>query len=95
VKLAASARRNVYRTQPTHEQAYWLELIRESADPEHAVGLKVGSRYTLAGEHIAPTGLPTRAWRSARFRIHKRLGLSTVVPARIRIRRYQRFKGSR
>jgi glycosyltransferase involved in cell wall biosynthesis len=34
IKLPASYRRNVYRTRPCHEQALWLERIRNAADPE-------------------------------------------------------------
>ena len=94
VKLAATSRRNVYRTRPTHEQEYWLARIRESDDPERAIGAHVGASYDLAGDRVGSVPLPTRAWRSVRFRVRKRLGLSTSLRARTRIRRGQRFKGS-
>jgi hypothetical protein len=37
IKLPASYRRNVYRTRPCHEQAHWLERIRNAADPEATI----------------------------------------------------------
>jgi glycosyltransferase involved in cell wall biosynthesis len=95
VKLAAAERRNVYRVRPTHEQEYWLRQIRESDDAERAVGAHVGEPYHLAGHRMAPVGVPTRAWRSVRFRVRKRLGLPTGVPATTMNRRRQRFKGVR
>jgi hypothetical protein len=55
----------------------------------------VGASYDLAGDRVEPVGLPTRAWRSVRFRVRKRLGLSTGLRAKTRIRRAQRFKGVR
>lgn len=93
VKLNAIERHNVYRDRPTHEQAYWLAQIREADDPERAIGAHVGRPYQLAGDRVAPLGLHTRAWRSAQYRLRKRLGLSTR--AKTRIRRGQRFKGVR
>jgi glycosyltransferase involved in cell wall biosynthesis len=93
VKLNAIERHNVYRDRPTHEQAYWLAQIREADDPERAIGAHVGRPYHLAGDRVAPLGLHTRAWRSAQYRLRKRLGLSTR--AKTRISRGQRFKGVR
>jgi glycosyltransferase involved in cell wall biosynthesis len=98
VKLAAGERRGVYRTKPTNEQAYWLAQIRATDDPEGAIGAHVGRPYHLAGDLArdrAPVGLHERAWRSARYRLRKRLGLSTGFSARTSIRLDQRFKGSR
>ena len=37
IKLAAGERHNVYRTRPTHEQAYWLAEIQAAEDPERAI----------------------------------------------------------
>jgi glycosyltransferase involved in cell wall biosynthesis len=37
VKIAASSRPGVYRNRPWHEQAYWLQRIRESDDPEETM----------------------------------------------------------
>jgi glycosyltransferase involved in cell wall biosynthesis len=93
VKLNAIERHNVYRTRPTHEQAYWLAQIREADDPERAIGAHAGRPYHLAGDRVAPLGLHTRSWRSAQYRLRKRLGLSTQ--AKTRISRGQRFKGVR
>ncbi len=36
IKLAAAQRRDVYRTRPSHEQAYWTSRILAAADPERA-----------------------------------------------------------
>jgi glycosyltransferase involved in cell wall biosynthesis len=94
IKLAASERRNVYRIRPTHEQAYWLAEIRATDDPERAITAHVGRPYELADDLLRSISLPARAWRSARYRTRKLLGL-TEVPARTRIRRQQRFKGVR
>ena len=94
VKLAAGERRNVYRTRPTHEQAYWLEQIRAADEPEHVIGAHEGRPYDLAGDPLKPMGLRERAWRSARYRLRKRLGLPSVG-AQTAIRRLQRIKGLR
>lgn len=101
VKLSAGERRDVYRTRPTHEQAYWLAQIRDADDPERAITAHVGRAYGPAGydladdSAIAPVGLHQRVWRSARYRVRKRLGLTTALPAKTRIRSQQRFKGVR
>src|SRR5690242_18985511 len=50
IKLAAGERRNVYRTRPSHEQAYWLEEIRATDDAELAISARVGRPYELADE---------------------------------------------
>jgi len=93
VKLAAAERRDVYRTRPTHEQAYWLAQIR-TEDPERTISAHIGRNYDRAGDPVGvPIGLPRRAWRSARYRLRKGLGLSTTGDASARHRRNQRFKG--
>jgi glycosyltransferase involved in cell wall biosynthesis len=99
IKLTASKRRNVYRTRPTHEQAYWLAQIRAADDPERAIAAHVGRPYDLAGDRVAPIGLHAHAWRSAQYRLRnwprKWFGLSTGIPAKTQIRRMRRFKGLR
>ena len=98
IKLTASKRRNVYRTQPTHEQAYWLAEIRAADDPERAISAHIGRPHDLAGARTAhdagrAVGLPVRAWRSAKFRVRKRLGAPRRVTAQRSLRRSRRFKG--
>jgi hypothetical protein len=93
IKITASNRRNVYRTQPTHEQAYWLGQIRATDDPERAIGAHVGRSYDLAGDRVATVGLHARAWRSARYKLRKRLGLPTAVKAKTQFRRMRRYRG--
>jgi glycosyltransferase involved in cell wall biosynthesis len=94
IKLTAGERHDVYRTRPTHEQAYWLEQIRAAEEPERALGAHLGRPYDLAGERVmVPIGLPRRAWRSARWHIRKRLGFPTRFKAKTRIRHNRRFEG--
>jgi glycosyltransferase involved in cell wall biosynthesis len=93
VKLSASQRRNVYRARPTHEQEYWLAQIRSADDPERAMCSHLGRYYALAGDRVPPPGLAERAWRSARHRLRKGLGLSTDFSAESQIRRNRRLKG--
>jgi glycosyltransferase involved in cell wall biosynthesis len=100
IKLTASKRRNVYRTRPTHEQAYWLAQIRAADDPERAIAAHIGRPHDVAGARAAPQarevgGLHTRAWRSAKFRLRKRLRSPRRVTATARVRRDKRFKGLR
>ena len=93
VKFSAQARRDVYRTRPTFEQEHWLRVIREAPDPEAAMLATVGLPHDLAGEaHELALPLPTRAWRSVRFRA-ARLGLPTALRASVRYRDFRRFKG--
>ena len=92
IKIAASNRRNVYRTRPTHEQAYWLGQVRAADDPERAIEEHVGRSYDLAGDRV-DVGLHTRAWRSARYRVRKRLGLPPQVKAKTQFRRMRRYRG--
>ncbi len=96
IKLAADERHNIYQTRPTHEQAYWLAEIRAAEDPDRAVTAHIDRPYDLAGDPIPRSArLHVRAWRSARYRIRKRLGLTNDVSARTRLRRKQRFEGLR
>jgi glycosyltransferase involved in cell wall biosynthesis len=90
IKLSAAERHNVYRTKPTHEQAYWQAQIRAAADPEHAIGEHVGRPYRLAGRRSG-----RRALQVASFRLRKSLGLATQVDATTAMRRKRRFKGLR
>jgi glycosyltransferase involved in cell wall biosynthesis len=48
VKLPASKRRDVYRTHPCHEQAYWLGRIRAADDPEATLRAACGEQYIYA-----------------------------------------------
>jgi glycosyltransferase involved in cell wall biosynthesis len=94
VKLAAGTRRDCYRLRPTHEQAYWLEQIRSTDDPEGLVAAHEGRLSELAGDPMKPMGLHRRAWRYARYKTRKRLGLRSDG-AEVEIRRLQRLKGLR
>jgi glycosyltransferase involved in cell wall biosynthesis len=94
VKLESSKRSNLYRIRPTHEQAYWLGLIRNADDPASALRAHIDRPYELADDSVVPLSFPTRIWRSAHYRVRKQLGL-TPIKARTRIRRAQRFKGLR
>lgn len=51
VKLPAGVRRDVYRDRPHHEQAQWLEAIRQADDPEAAV------QAGIDAERRGPTSL--------------------------------------
>ncbi len=63
VKLPAIARRNVYRTRPSHEQALWEARIRAAEDPE---------RDLLAFERDdRSASLGGRAVRSLRYRTQR------------------------
>jgi len=93
VKLPASLRRDVYRTRPVHEQAYWLDRIRAAPDPEadlvaasnepYALGLERRERWT--------TGTERWAW-GVRIRVRRLLGRPTMTSAE-RHRVGRRFKG--
>jgi glycosyltransferase involved in cell wall biosynthesis len=90
VKLSATARRDVYRTRPFVEQAWWVDLIRSSPDPSAAVREAADRPYPLA-DAAQSAGL--RGWQRARWgvitRWHRLLGrprLSAVE--RMRIRRH-------
>lgn len=91
LKFGASARRNVYREKPCHEQAAWLARIRSEPDLETTV--LVNLAFSLArflsptiGQRLLrvlrnPSLLPAGIWR----RISSRKGQA--------IRRTLRFKG--
>lgn len=97
VKLPAAVRAGVYRTQPQHEQAYWLHRIRTASDPEASIQaagsepyvLGRGSRTVAIRERL--THFPAR--RSARVALG-RLGVPPVLTsAEGRRRRRRRYKG--
>jgi glycosyltransferase involved in cell wall biosynthesis len=48
VKIPAASRRGVYKQRPSHEQAYWLERIRNSDDPEREIVQAAEQEYVLA-----------------------------------------------
>jgi glycosyltransferase involved in cell wall biosynthesis len=77
VKLPASKRRGVYRTRPFHEQAYWLQRIREADDPEASLRAACNERYVHA----------------QRRRLRLRRSGTTLATADQRRRRVRRFKG--
>jgi len=94
VKFAASTRRDVYRTRPSFEQEHFLRVIREAREPEITMLATVGGPNDAPGPADKPAlPLPTRAWRSVRFRARRRLGLPTALPASVRHRDTRRFKG--
>lgn len=78
VKLPASKRRDVYRLRPCHEQAYWLQRIREAEDPESMASAACHVPYVFAQR------VP---WRPSR-RPPK-----NVAGGEERRRRNRRFKG--
>lgn len=64
VKLSATARRDVYRTRPFVEQAWWVDLIRSSPDPTATVREAAGRPYPLA-DIEQPSHL--RGWQRVRW----------------------------
>ncbi len=54
VKLSATDRQDVYRDRPSFEQAWWLELIRTSPDPEAAVVEAARQPYPFADVRRRP-----------------------------------------
>ncbi len=93
IKFGASARRNVYRERPCHEQAAWLARIRSEPDLETTVLVNLAfslARFlepTISQRLLRvlrnPSLLPAGIWR----RIRPRKGQA--------IRRILRFKGVR
>ena len=57
IKLPASYRRNVYRTRPCHEQAYWLDAIRSAANPEEMVLQACGAPFEPIVDDEDPVAL--------------------------------------
>ena len=53
VKFPASKRRDVYRTRPCHEQAYWLTRIREAEDAEAMVRAHRASPISMRRNGLA------------------------------------------
>jgi glycosyltransferase involved in cell wall biosynthesis len=90
VKLSATARRDVYRTRPSFEQAWWVELIRSSDDPAAAVREVATRPYPFAEAEEASHlhGWPRLRWgavsRWNRLRGRPRLS----AEERLRIRRH-------
>jgi glycosyltransferase involved in cell wall biosynthesis len=82
IKLPASYRRNVYRTRPCHEQALWLERIRNAGDPEAMIMRACAEPFEpLMDEddpvaRLAPVMAPfvSAAERQRVLRSHKGLG---------------------
>jgi glycosyltransferase involved in cell wall biosynthesis len=104
VKIGASSRPGVYRDRPCHEQAYWLQRIRESDDPEdtmrHAseedyVFAQPTTRRGLSEPHIAP-GLKGFV-RRVREKLARRGIMSPPPPisADEYLRTIRRYKGLR
>jgi glycosyltransferase involved in cell wall biosynthesis len=93
VKLPAATRHRVYRERPSHEQQYWLERIRASADPEAELRRAVSEPYPYAAaRHSRWTSPWDRAHWSIKARWRKRRGHPPVTAAeRHHLRR--RFKG--
>jgi hypothetical protein len=90
VKLPAAHRPDVYRDRPCHEQATWLQRIRDTDDPERTFR----SRYadlTAAPPRPAPA-LPVRAIRKLRRSMPGLLGAPPGT-AQDRYRRTRRVKG--
>jgi glycosyltransferase involved in cell wall biosynthesis len=103
VKLAAGDRRDVYRTRPHHEQAYWLRRIRRAEDPETSLLAAYDGRYLSAVERCHQIRRHLTSALAARLRLRTRLrhmGLLPPLPpdaqaftAEERWRARRRFKG--
>jgi glycosyltransferase involved in cell wall biosynthesis len=104
VKIAAAARPGVYRSRPYHEQAYWLQRIRESDDPEETMRRASEEDYVFAdpttcGE-LPEAHTVSRLTRFAR-RIHERFARRGIVSppapgaANEYLRSVRRYKGLR
>lgn len=102
VKLAAGDRRDVYRTRPHDEQAYWLGRIRGAEDPERSLLAAYDGRSHSAMERSRRIRTQLIRTVAARIRLRTRLrqlGLlppvspGHVVTAEERWRTRRRFKG--
>jgi glycosyltransferase involved in cell wall biosynthesis len=83
VKLAAGDRRDVYRTRPHHEQAYWLQRIREADDPERSLIAADYERDVSALEQRPTIRRKVTRALGARVRLRtrlRRIGLLPPVP---------------
>jgi glycosyltransferase involved in cell wall biosynthesis len=97
VKLPAADRAGVYRTQPQHEQAYWLHRIRAASDPEASVRAAGDEPYVFGKDSraavIRDRLTHPRVRRPARMALG-RLGVPPVfTSAEGRWRRRRRYKG--
>jgi glycosyltransferase involved in cell wall biosynthesis len=99
VKLSAGKRKNVYRTRPHREQAYWLTRIRSTKVPEAMLAKSLTEQYELAPELAAAEGqprpVPGMANRWLQFALktfRKAIGRPTTT-ALERYTRRRRFKG--
>lgn len=98
VKIAAGARPGVYRSRPCHEQAYWLQRIRQSDDPEETLRRAAQEDYVFAkpSKPHRPSGL-----RGLFFRLHgvlARRGIVSPLPplsADEYLQSVRRYKGLR
>ena len=100
MKFPASKRRDVYRTRPCHEQAYWLTRIREAEDAEAMVRRAQGQPYLYATERSRlprPPGWHGLIRVGAKVRAGlRRMGVlpnRSPATAEERIRRAREFKG--
>jgi glycosyltransferase involved in cell wall biosynthesis len=99
VKIPAIQRRDVYRRRPTHEQAYWLALIRGAADAETSILAATKERYAYATDTWRDRARHAMAEIRSTIRARSRLralGMlppATGVPAHVRLRQGRRFKG--
>ena len=92
VKLSAAHRRGVYGDRPSHEQAWWLERIREAPDPEAAVRAAAGQPYPFASREAPWQSRRERASWAVRTRWRRWRGRPAVTSAeRFALRR--RYKG--
>jgi hypothetical protein len=98
IKIDSSRRRNVYRDQPTREQAYWSRLVGECSDPEATLRAWVGGwrppGFATRGDVYEPPGIVTRAARQLRKPWHARVH-APDVSAEEQLRTVRRYKGVR
>lgn len=98
IKLPAGLRRDVYKARPCHEQAYWLQRIRDAPDPEASLRAACHEQYVLSKWSRSRNRLElVRSKIAVRVRL-RRLGL--LPPARTasktaaeRLRQRRRFNG--
>src|SRR6185369_1088750 len=101
IKIAAAVRRDVYRRRPTHEQAYWLQRIRTSHDPEAEMRAACAADYVYAspdhGSHAATLDdLDANLYGKHRLRrtwARVRNGSLPPPSAEDLLRRLRRYKG--
>lgn len=98
LKFAASARQNVYRDKPSHEQAFWLEQIRSRPDfePSHLIEMMVGGEVARAMPARALSRiLIEEVFNRLRWRLSRRSGVTALFwPAKGGgIKHQQKYKG--